>query len=226
MPIPTAHTALALRPRSLHRVPTGEPLTTTPDPNTPPLHVPDNDLATSIHLRLLHERLPNPLEHMSGNLNLDMNIVDIQLTEPPLTDIVNEEALQPETAHRILNLHLVRDLLRHQHHEPPPDEGRLPVQISPVALHLAIGTLACLADLVAAHLIEQTLLIEKTPLAARIMEITIVIVNRPQSATGSPQRMDLPLIHLAHHVIVRARSDFAAALGHIQIAPQPDQTSF
>ena len=47
---------------------------------------------------------------MSGNLNLDMNIVDIQLTEPPLTDIVNEEALQPETAHRILNLHPKLDL--------------------------------------------------------------------------------------------------------------------
>ena len=163
---------------------------------------------------------------MSGNLNLDMNIVDIQLTEPPLTDIVNEEALQPETAHRILNLHLVRDLLRHQHHEPPPDEGRLPVQTSPVARHLAIGTLACLADLVAAHLLVQTPLIVKTLLAARIMEITIAIVNRPQNAIGSPLHLDLAPIQPARHVTVRAPSDFAAALGHIQIAPQPDQTSF
>ena len=110
---------------------------------------------------------------MSGKLNIDMNIVDIQLPETLFTAIVNEDVLLPETANR----HLARDLLRHQHHEPHPDEGRPPVQTSPVALHLAIGTLACLADLVAAHLLVQILPTVKTLLAARIMEITIAIVN-------------------------------------------------
>ena len=152
---------------------------------------------------------------MSGNLNLDKTIVATQLHEILPTAIANEDALLPETVHCIMNPHLVHDLLRHQHHAPHPDEG-LPVQTS-------LDAPTCLADLVAAHLIVLTLPIVRTPFAAHII---IAIVNQPQNTIGSPQHMALAPIYLAPHVTVRVLFDFAAAPGLIQIAPQPDQTSF
>ena len=76
----------------------------TPDPNTPLLHAPDTDLATSTHPRLPHARLPNRLDLMNGNLHLAMNTVDIMLTVILLAAIAHEVVLPPETAHCTLNL--------------------------------------------------------------------------------------------------------------------------
>ena len=217
------HIVLALRPRSLHRVPTGEPLTTIPDPNTLPPHVPDNDPATFIHLRPLHERFPNPLEPMSMNLNLDVNIVTNQLTEILPIVIALEDVLRPETVNRTLRVHA---LPRHQHHDLPPDEGHLPVLTNLGAPHLVIETMTCLADLVVARLTGPTLPIVKTLLVAHILENIIAIVNQSSTAIGSPIHMTLALIHQAPQVTVRIPSDFAAAPGLIQIAPPQDQTLF
>ena len=46
---------------------------------------------------------------MTGNLNLDMNTVDILLPAILLTAIVHEVVLPPETVHRIPNLLLMYD---------------------------------------------------------------------------------------------------------------------
>ena len=64
-----------------------------------------------------------------------------------------------------------------------------------------------------------------TLLVARIMGITTIIVTEPQTAIGSLPHMDLAPIHLARLVPVRIPSDFAAVLGHIEIAPLPDPIS-
>ena len=74
------------------------------DPNTPLLHAPDTDLATSTHPRPPHARLPNLLEPTKGHLLFAMNTVDIMLTVILLAAIAHEVVLPPETAHCTLNL--------------------------------------------------------------------------------------------------------------------------
>ena len=217
------HIVLALRPRSLHRVPTGEPLTTIPDPNTLRPHVLDNDLATFTHLRLLHGKLPNLPDPMLMTLHLDVNIVINQLTEILHIAIALEDVFRPETVNSTLHVHT---LPRHLHHELPLDDGHLLVLTSLDVPHLVIGTMTCHADLVAARLTELTLPIVKTLLVTHVLENIIALVNQFLTAIGSPIHMTLALIHQAPQVTVRILSVFAAAPGLIKIAPPQDQTLF
>ena len=71
----------------------------------------------------------------------------------------------------------------------------------------------------------QIPLARMTLLAVHNMEVSAIIVTEPQTVVGSPLHMDLNPLHHGRLATVRSLFAFAAAPGHIEIAPLPDPTS-
>ena len=77
---------------------------------SPNAHLPRIAPGTPINLMPPLTQPPDHLEHMSGTLTIVANITNIQIPEILVAATTDEDALLPETEHRILNLHPMLDL--------------------------------------------------------------------------------------------------------------------